>query len=203
MQSKDTDDDEPPEGEPAGGSHGTMMACKAAGKRYGIAKQAAIIPVKILFEEMDLLNGLEMAFRDIRDKDRALKSVVVVSQAIPGATTREKALQTELGIRYLTAINRLIALGTPVVMAAGNARDEEDGTREDIDLLPQVLEHPDVTPIINVGAATIEGYRVAESQGGPQLSIYAPGQTVISLTKDSKSTTFRGTSIGEQSQHYE
>ncbi|KAI4627928.1 hypothetical protein J4E80_002063 [Alternaria sp. BMP 0032] len=164
-QSRDTDDDAPPEGTPAEGSHGTMMACKAAGKRYGIAKQAKIVPVKILHTADDLLVGLKIAFADIRDKGRALKSVVVVSQAVPGSTTRDQALKTERGRDFLNAINDIIALGTPVVLAAGNERDADEGTREDIDLLPQVLEHPDMAPIINVGAATISGDRVEDSQG--------------------------------------
>ena len=174
-----------------------MMACKAAGKRYGIAKQAKIVPVKILHTADDLLVGLKIAFADIRDKGRALKSVVVVSQAVPGSTTRDQALKTERGRDFLNAINDIIALGTPVVLAAGNERDADEGTREDIDLLPQVLEHPDMTPIINVGAAKISGDRVEDSQGGPQLSIYAPGNLVFSLTRDSRSETFQGTSVGK------
>ncbi|KAI4646602.1 hypothetical protein J4E93_004823 [Alternaria ventricosa] len=194
-QSKETDDDAPSDGEPGEGSHGTMMACKAAGQRYGIAKQAKIVPVKILHTANDLLEGLKLAFTDIRDKDRALSSVVVVSQAITGSTTREQALQTKQGKDLLSAIDDIIGLGTPIVLAAGNERDEELGTREDIDLLPQVLEHPDMTPIINVGAAKISGDRVEDSQGGPQLSIYAPGDRVFSLTRDSRSQTFQGTSV--------
>jgi len=174
-----------------------MMACKAAGQRYGIAKQAKIVPVKIIHTANDLLEGLKLAFADIRDKDRALSSVVVVSQAITGSTTREQALQTKQGKDFLSAINDIIGLGTPIVLAAGNERDEELGTREDIDLLPQILEHPDTTPITNVGATKLAGDRVEDSQGGPQLSIYAPGDRVFSLTRDSRSQTFQGTSVGE------
>jgi hypothetical protein len=62
-----------------------------------------------------------------------------------------------------------------------------------------VLEGPDV-PIINVGGTTLLGDRWRKSQGGPQLTIYAPGEDVGvqgKLDGSDGESLIEGTSVGK------
>jgi hypothetical protein len=71
-------------------------------------------------------------------------------------------------------IDAFFDLGVPMVFSAGNMAGDDGQTRPNIDLLPMGLASDDY-PIINVGAAKLDGTKVPQSQGGPKLSIYAPG----------------------------
>jgi subtilisin family serine protease len=94
--------------------------------------------------------------------------------------TREAAERTSEGREYITRMQRLLSEGVPIVLSSGNYADQAG--RDVIDMMPQVLEK-DSFPIINVGAATIEGRPWPKTQGqgsqdGTQLTIYAVGVDV-------------------------
>jgi hypothetical protein len=59
-----------------------------------------------------------------------------------------------------------------------------------------VLSAPDF-PLINVGASDVNGERAVFSQGGPQLSVHAPGVGVEFSNKDGTQATGDGTSYGK------
>jgi hypothetical protein len=92
-------------------------------------------------------------------------------------------------------IKRLMEIGVPFVCAAGNHGDEPN--RQNIDTVPGVLQDSE-TPIIVVGSAEYDGTRSDFSQGGDQLTIYAPGREVVvqSMT-DFQSSIKSGTSYGK------
>jgi hypothetical protein len=173
-----------------------MMAVKAAGTRYGLAKKATIIPVKIMNLESDLIEGFAQIWEHIVANKRESRSVIVCSKGTANPTTRDAIVNDPDLSALLVYFDAIMDLGTPIVFAAGNAR--EGATRQDIDTWPQLLESA-TTPVINVGAAKRDGGRKEDSQGGGQLTVHAPGDRVHSLKKDSRIDLFDGTSVGKYS----
>jgi hypothetical protein len=112
--------------------------------------------------------------------------------------TREEAERSYIGRDFLGPMQRLLDYGIPIVLASGNYGDQPG--RDVIDMMPQVLEK-DSFPIINVGAATIEGKPWPKTQGqgsqdGTQLTIYAAGVDVqVHNNIDGKDITDSGTSL--------
>jgi hypothetical protein len=100
-----------------------------------------------------------------------------------GATkgrTRAEAKNTQIGRELIREINILFSYGVPLVLSSGNEGEQEG--RQVIDHMPQVSEAEDF-PLINVGAATLDGKAAPLSQGqgtqdGTQLSIYGVGVDV-------------------------
>lgn len=82
-------------------------------------------------------------------------------------------------------------MGVRIVLASGN-----NDQAPDIDALPQLLSD-EATPFIVVGAADYDGSRRAGSQGGDQLTIYAPGDICPLQSRiDFEEVNDSGTSIG-------
>ena len=89
-------------------------------------------------------------------------------------------------------------LGIPIMLASDNKEDEP---RRTIDAMPRFLENPEELPLINVGAATKEGYiwlnTQIETEAGPQLTIFALLEYFVTKGKTSFQELFHdGTSIG-------
>jgi subtilisin family serine protease len=142
----DSDSNEPDDNAqpPRIGSHGTMVAVKAAGKRYGTAKKATIVPVKIVPGVYEIILGMNMAFQDIKRRERGRNSVIVMSLGIgkeSEKTDRDKCLDDPVLATIMPIIQGLHELGVPIVFAAGNARTDKDGQvdRDIIDSFPQVM----------------------------------------------------------------
>lgn len=68
----------------------------------------------------------------------------------------------------------LIKIDVPVVLSAGNGKTEGQLNVNDF---PQFLEGPDL-PLIIVGANDYDGKVSAFSQGGPHLTVLAPGEDI-------------------------
>jgi hypothetical protein len=143
----------------------------------------------------DLLFGIFKAIEDIGTKKRNLRSVISLSTAMwrDEGFTRDQALVDPQGRYFNTLIDHVHSLGVPIVAASGNAATTR---RSNIDGIPQVLEGPDV-PIINVGGAEEDGSRHSDSQGGDQLSIYAPITAVTQTKEDGIRNPETGTSLGK------
>jgi hypothetical protein len=112
--------------------------------------------------------------------------------------TREDAERIDLGKDFVANMKLVFSLGVPIVLASGNNGDQDK--RDVIDTIPQVLEKDDF-PIINVGAATLEGKAWPKTQGpgtqdGTQLTIYAVGEDVqVHNHIDGKEESDSGTSL--------
>jgi hypothetical protein len=177
-QDPDTDDDDDPEGTE---SHGTLVASKALGQKYGVAKGATLISVKTINTMGDYLKALSLIQADIRaTTEVGMRSVIVASTGGEKSTNHDEAREDPQGKLFLDYFEALFAEGVVIVFSAGNQANKGS---PNIDNMPKVLEDAD-TPIINVGGSTYEGDRYVSSQAGPQLTVYAPGEDVESLTKD-------------------
>ncbi|KAI4962164.1 hypothetical protein J4E86_001196 [Alternaria arbusti] len=189
-QSPDSDDnvDKP--------SHGTYVASKAVGKKYGLAKEANLVSSKMYPKSGDWENIMHLILRDINSHPgRASRSVVTTSIAIglggitPEAAKNDKQMQ-EL---YGDDLRTLSKLGVPFVASAGNAAKQPN--RKDVDQIPMVL-HDDDIPLIIVGGCDDEGNRADFSQAGPLVSIYALGDRVDCQSKvDEERTVASGSSL--------
>lgn len=123
----------------------------------------------------DIPGAFELVKADLAvHEDRKPKSVVVIAKGWneDGANTYDLLKKKDDLQVYGDSLRDLLKLGVPVVCAAGN--DAQIRGSEDIDHLPALFQDED-TPIINVGAAGYDGKRASFSQGGSQLTIYAPG----------------------------
>jgi subtilisin family serine protease len=184
------------------GGHGTEVASKALGQINGIAKGATLISVKLRYEIGEIMFAFTLIKHDLLNRrledGKALNAVVVCTvlepEIFPDPDVAKKSRKGQNLIRVLDSIH---SEGVPIVFASGNAGDISG--RENIDNYPQVLEGPG-TPIINVGGTTLQGDRWGKSQGGPQLTIYAPGEDVgIQGKLDGKDgeSLVAGTSVGK------
>jgi len=129
------------------------------------------------------------------DPGREHKSVIVtaVGWLEFGKNTYESVRDAyDLQEKYANELRDVMDMGIPIVCAAGNS-----GQR-DIDNVPQLFAD-ERTPLIVVGAAEFDGSRAEFSQGGNQLTVYAPGgKSPLQSTKDETERESAGTSVGKQ-----
>jgi subtilisin family serine protease len=157
--------------------HGTIAASIAAGKQYGVAKGATVIPVKVMPGMNDAFEGLELVFEDIEDNDRFSKSVVLLTRGFSEKITHDNCPQ-DWRKAWVGYMNDFFNEGVPLVVSAGNTeKGYSEPQKLPMDTAPQVLEDKD-TPLINVGAATLAGEHSKSSRAGTQLTVYAPGDPV-------------------------
>ena len=141
-QRKDVDDDEPKPDVGDPGSHvrstsayftaseltnmsqqGIMMAVKAAGTRFGLAKKATIIPVKIMNLESDLIEGFAQIWEHIVINKRESRSVIVCSKGTANPTTHDAIVNDRDLSPLFVYFDAIMDLGPPIVCGAGNARE--------------------------------------------------------------------------------
>jgi hypothetical protein len=163
--------------------------------------QATLVSVKTGYDSDEILAGINLILDDIRARPgREHRSVVVVSGGWyePDKKTYEKVKNDHgLQVMYGNDIRALLELGVPIVCATGN--DAQKPGRETIDSLPALFAD-ETTPIINVGAVDSNGERAPFSQGGGQVTIYAPGVDIEILYKyDDQQKIEFGTSLGKRS----
>ncbi|KAL0948473.1 hypothetical protein HGRIS_011042 [Hohenbuehelia grisea] len=160
-----------------GHGHGTHCAGTIAGKKYGVAKAANIIAVKVLSDSgsgttADVVSGMLYAL----DSANASGRPSVVSMSLGGSGTR--AIDA--------AGQALTEGGVHLVVAAGN--DNRDAKN---------YSPARVESAITVGAANINDARSSFSNYGSVVDIFAPGEKVISSWIGSTSATnsISGTSM--------
>ncbi|KAH7347071.1 peptidase S8/S53 domain-containing protein [Pyrenochaeta sp. MPI-SDFR-AT-0127] len=150
------------------GFHGTFVASKAIGTQFGVAKKATLIPVKMTYEESDFLDAFKQILSDLSaHPERQDRSVVLVASGSEEPDTYDN-VKRELSYKYNYEIpmRSLLAMGVPIVLAAGNFAQEPN--RQNIDSRPQIYQSEDI-PLINSGLL---------------VTVYAPGDNVEGLFKD-------------------
>ncbi|MER7415746.1 fibronectin type III domain-containing protein [Micromonospora peucetia] len=166
------------EGIPAddcGPGHGTHMAGTVGGASHGVAKGASIISVKVMkcpdpsawpeSDVDDVISGLEW----------------VISQARGPAVVNMSLGFWRLPINSPldTTVKRAVKAGLTVVTAAGNSNEQAD-----------IWSPARVKEAITVGATTESDARWGNSNYGPYLDLFAPGDGItsagISSTTDTK-----------------
>ena len=158
--------------------HGTHVASTAAGTQYGIAKNATLVPVRILDcsgsgSYSGVIAGLDWI---LSPSNPNAKSAAVLNLSIGGG--KSEALNS--------AIQRLTNAGVVVVAAAGN--DNTDAC----------LKSPASAPTaITVGATMINDSKSSYSNYGSCVDINAPGSIITGAWFGSATATntISGTSM--------
>ena len=156
--------------------HGTHVAGTAAGTRYGIAKQASIVPVRVLScAGSGSYSGIITALDWIKQNNPA-GTPAVINMSIGGPTSA--ALNT--------AVESLVASGIVAAVAAGNSNTDAC-----------TASPASATSAITVAASNNSDARAYFSNYGTCVDIYAPGLSIVSdnAFAPGSSTTMSGTSM--------
>lgn len=157
--------------------HGTHVASSAAGTKYGVAKLATIVPVRVLDcdgagSTSDVISGLNW----IAGRIQSTNTQAVVNMSLGGAF--DSVLNT--------AVRTIVNLGVPVVVAAGN--DGRDAC----------YASPASEPLaITVGASTEAEEKAGYSNYGSCIDVFAPGSSITAagIENDSSMSVKSGTSM--------
>lgn len=154
--------------------HGTHVAGTIAGTKYGIAKSASIIPVRVLDCNGSGTTSTVIAGLDWVASQNPKNSVVNLS--LGGGTST--ALDD--------AINRVVNKDIVVVVAAGN--NNADACNYSPSRVPAA---------ITVGATTNQDQRANYSNYGKCLDVFAPGSNITSdwYSSNTATATASGTSM--------
>ncbi|KIM21522.1 hypothetical protein M408DRAFT_80385 [Serendipita vermifera MAFF 305830] len=155
--------------------HGTHVAGIAAGTLHGVAKNARIVAVMNddgTGSGSDIIAGINFAVQAAAGSGRP--SVINLSITTPGSQAIDDAVENA------------ISLGVHVVVAAGNENTDAS------------LSSPArSSSVITVGATDINDNRASFSNFGPDVTVWAPGVSIISLgiSDDNAVKTLDGTSM--------
>ncbi|MBL1101393.1 S8 family peptidase [Streptomyces coffeae] len=160
-----------------GNGHGTHVAATAAGTRYGVAKRADVVAVRVLDDRgrgtsAQVLAGLDWVLR------HAVRPAVV---NLSLGTTDPAPVPA-----WDAAVRTGIASGLTFTVAAGN-----EGLGAGSSSPGRVRE------AITVGASDRFDRRPEFSNWGPALDLFAPGERIVSAshTSDTAAATRSGTSM--------
>mmetsp|Transcript_11361 Transcript_11361/g.18513 ORF Transcript_11361/g.18513 Transcript_11361/m.18513 type:complete len:403 (+) Transcript_11361:428-1636(+) len=157
--------------------HGTHCAGTAVGTRYGVAKDAQVVGIKILSAEgygntVDIIKGIEWAVNDARSRN----TPGVLSLSLGGSA--DPVLDA--------GVDAAADAGMLVAVAAGN--DNGDACKKSPARAAQV---------ITVGATNIADHRSYFSNWGTCVNVFAPGTNIISswIGADDAVNMISGTSM--------
>lgn len=167
--------------------HGTHCAGTIAGSRYGIAKKANIIAVKVLGDDAsgstsDIVRGINWVVQDHHQQKENAKQ--------QGKPFKGSVANLSLGGGYSRSMNRAVnsavEAGITVVVAAGNENSDA------CDVSPASAKYA-----ITVAASTIDDKRASYSNYGKCVDLFAPGSDIKStyIGSDRATTVMSGTSM--------
>jgi cerevisin len=175
-----------------GNGHGTHCAGTIASRKYGVAKQANVIAVKVLGTNgsgsmSDVVAGVAWAAEQAKIKAEAARAEF----AATGKTSHKGSVANmSLGggksPALDTIVNRAVEAGLHFAVAAGN--DDKDACNYS----PAAAEKA-----VTVAASTLADERAYFSNYGTCVDVFAPGLNILSTYKGSceASTTLSGTSM--------
>ncbi|KAH7092670.1 peptidase 1 [Auriculariales sp. MPI-PUGE-AT-0066] len=161
--------------------HGTHVAGIAAGRRWGVAKQANIISVKIL---------------QTRDKGRTadLISGLIYVAVTARLTGRPSIANLSVGVKNSSSIDwvteKIIKEGVHVVVAAGNKNQDA-----------AAWSPARVPSAITVGATKIDDDRWDSSNYGPAVDIWAPGLQITSASNTNRTGSLSHSGTSQAAPH--
>ncbi|KAL5637715.1 hypothetical protein ACGC1H_002101 [Rhizoctonia solani] len=166
-----------------GHGHGTHVAGTIAGNRFGVAKDANIIAVKVLDDEgsatSDSVNlGIDWVIQQVtRQREEGKERASVINMSLGGPPNA--------ALDHFA--NLAVSRGIHVCVAAGN-----DYGQDARNYSPARAQR-----VITVGATTINDQLANFSNVGPKVDILAPGQDIISagIATVAAQETMSGTSM--------
>lgn len=167
-----------------GNGHGTHCAGTIGAQRYGVAKHANIVAVKVLRSNgsgsmSDVIKGVEFAVTDHR---RAVKEN---AKGFKGSTAN-MSLGGGKSPALDMAVNAAVDAGIHFAVAAGN--DNADACN---------YSPASAAKAVTVGASTLSDSRAYFSNYGKCVDIFGPGLNILStyIGSDSATATLSGTSM--------
>ena len=172
-----------------GNGHGTHCSGTIAGKKYGVAKKANVIAVKVLKSNgsgtmSDVVKGVEWAVNNHNENMEAAKKGKG-KKAFKGSAAN-MSLGGGKAVTLDLAVNAAVDAGIHFAVAAGN--DNADSCNYS----PAAAEKA-----VTVGASTLADERAYFSNYGKCNDIFAPGLNILSTWVGSKyaTNTISGTSM--------
>jgi subtilisin family serine protease len=155
-----------------GANHGTHVSGTIAGTKYGIAKKAKVVAVRILGDDNKGTTADAVAGIDWMIKDHAAKGGPAVANMSIGGF-KDYALDE--------AVERAIAANITCVVAAGNDSADAAGASP-----------ARVTDAITVAASDQKDRQTQFSSYGKAVDLYAPGIDIVSASNKSDTSYMTG-----------
>jgi subtilisin family serine protease len=154
--------------------HGTHVAGTVGGTTYGVAKAATLVPVRVLGCTGSGSTSGIIAGMDWVANNAPRPSVVNMSLGGGASTTLD------------AAVDRLVARGIPVVVAAGNENQNACN-----------VSPARAAAAITVGSTTSSDARSSFSNYGSCVDLFAPGSSITSAwhTSNTATNSISGTSM--------
>src|SRR5690606_13751210 len=154
--------------------HGTHVAGTVGGTTYGVAKGATLVPVRVLGCTGSGSTSGIIAGMDWVANNAPRPSVVNMSLGGGASTTLDQA------------VDRLVARGIPVVVAAGNENQNACN-----------VSPARAAAAITVGSTTSSDARSSFSNWGSCVDLFAPGSSITSAwhTSNTATNSISGTSM--------
>jgi subtilisin family serine protease len=158
-----------------GHGHGTHVAGTIAGTKYGVAKKAKIVAVRVLNNKGQGNSALAVAGIDWVTKNHKGPSVANMSLGTPN---KDEAMES--------AVKRSISAGVSYAVSAGN--ESSDANNSSPARVPEAL---------TVAASDRNDRQATFSNYGKRVDLYAPGVNIVSASNKSNTgtATMSGTSM--------
>ncbi|KAI0296765.1 peptidase S8/S53 domain-containing protein [Multifurca ochricompacta] len=172
--------------------HGTHCAGTIASRKYGVAKSANVIAVKVLGSDGTGSEGDVVAGVIFAAESAALKAKEAEEEIKATGTTKHKGSVANMSLgggRSRTidqAVNGAVDSGLHFAVAAGNNDDDACS-----------YSPAAAVKAITVAASTLSDERAGFSNHGPCVDVFAPGQDIMStwIGSDSAENIISGTSM--------
>jgi len=175
-----------------GNGHGTHCAGTIASRRYGIAKKANVIAVKVLGSNgsgtmSDVVGGVVWAVTNAKAKaDAANAEYASTGYTKHKGSVANMSLGGGKSPALDNAVNRAVNAGLYFAVAAGN------DNRDACNYSPAAAENA-----VTVGASTLGDERAYFSNYGKCVDVFGPGLNILSTYKGGRNSvaTLSGTSM--------
>ncbi|KAH9965429.1 peptidase S8/S53 domain-containing protein [Russula dissimulans] len=172
--------------------HGTHCAGTIASRKYGVAKSARVIAVKVLGSDgsgsmSDVIAGVEFASTSAAEKaEQARKELKATGKTKHKGSVANMSLGGGRSIALNVAVNAAVEHGLHFAVAAGN------DNRNACDTSPAGAENA-----ITVGASTLSDERAYFSNHGKCVDVFAPGLNILStwIGTSTATNSISGTSM--------
>ncbi|KAJ7908385.1 peptidase S8/S53 domain-containing protein [Mycena leptocephala] len=168
--------------------HGTRMAGIIAGQQVGVARSANIIPVKAgrtnHVSQMGVINGLNFA---LQHATQAHGGHGVISISVGMLKNQPDNM--------LQVVQAVLAAGLHIVNSAGNGSTDRCAVRIG------TRDGPAGRGPITVGNMDTDDYKVSDSNYGACLTVFAPGNRVLTTDWNNANNFIQGSGTSEATAH--